>query len=266
MVSREALMRRDENVCVYCEEPVSLKGSPVDTDRRLATRDHVVPKSRGGSDGSENLVLACARCNFLKGDLHLGDFLALYLKADAAKIAAAIERVEERLSRPLPPTGSGPCPDGSTALMSVYRRFNGRCCYCRRHCADPREPAGFYTRAVGDFVRPRLSGGKSVADTVILACRGCKSLKDRGLLVAVPRAERRRVWRRGIGRACGGMADAGSLNLPVQRGVQVRVLARPPKGPNVRNGDRAARCPVANRRPGRESRGGSIPPLSASPA
>ena len=32
------------------------------------TLDHVVPKSRGGSDDRENLVIACERCNSSKGN------------------------------------------------------------------------------------------------------------------------------------------------------------------------------------------------------
>lgn len=34
----------------------------------MMTSDHVVPRSRGGSDGVENRVPLCDRCNFLKGN------------------------------------------------------------------------------------------------------------------------------------------------------------------------------------------------------
>ena len=43
------------NVCVYCGS----ESGPFHLD-------HVVPKSRGGSDQPENLVTACARCNLSK--------------------------------------------------------------------------------------------------------------------------------------------------------------------------------------------------------
>ena len=33
----------------------------------VLTRDHVVPKSRGGADEWENVVAACRRCNHHKG-------------------------------------------------------------------------------------------------------------------------------------------------------------------------------------------------------
>lgn len=58
-LTNQALFRRDRNLCMYCarEHP----------DGEL-TRDHVVPKSRGGGDVWENVVAACKRCNHHKGD------------------------------------------------------------------------------------------------------------------------------------------------------------------------------------------------------
>lgn len=34
-----------------------------------ATVDHVVPLSKGGGNGRDNLVLSCRHCNSLKGDM-----------------------------------------------------------------------------------------------------------------------------------------------------------------------------------------------------
>lgn len=50
--------------CIYCGV----------TDVRLE-RDHIVPKSRGGSDRLANAVLSCRRCNELKGNRDVKDFL-----------------------------------------------------------------------------------------------------------------------------------------------------------------------------------------------
>ncbi|AOS95102.2 MULTISPECIES: HNH endonuclease [Mycobacterium avium complex (MAC)] len=49
-VTREGVLRRDRNTCVYC-------------GRRAQTIDHVLPKSRGGADHWINLVAACHSCN-----------------------------------------------------------------------------------------------------------------------------------------------------------------------------------------------------------
>ena len=54
-----ALFGRDRNLCLYCGR--------VFADASL-TRDHVVPKSRGGKDDWDNVVAACKRCNHHKGN------------------------------------------------------------------------------------------------------------------------------------------------------------------------------------------------------
>jgi 5-methylcytosine-specific restriction endonuclease McrA len=45
-------------ICQYCLKPVKFS---------LATKDHVVPRSRGGINQDSNIVLACKRCNNKKG-------------------------------------------------------------------------------------------------------------------------------------------------------------------------------------------------------
>jgi 5-methylcytosine-specific restriction endonuclease McrA len=55
---REYVLVRDGRICAYCH---GLANSV----------DHVVPRSKGGSDGPENLVSACSRCNSEKNDREL---------------------------------------------------------------------------------------------------------------------------------------------------------------------------------------------------
>lgn len=57
--TKSAIYRRDNNSCQYC-------GST-----RNLTIDHLVPRSKGGEDTWENLVLACSSCNIRKGDRYL---------------------------------------------------------------------------------------------------------------------------------------------------------------------------------------------------
>lgn len=51
---------RDGYVCQYCGK---------DCDRNELTVDHVIPKSKGGSNSWTNLVTCCKDCNNKKGDL-----------------------------------------------------------------------------------------------------------------------------------------------------------------------------------------------------
>jgi len=53
-LSNPALFARDAHLCLYC-------GGRFPS--RDLSRDHVTPLSRGGSDGWNNVVTACKRCN-----------------------------------------------------------------------------------------------------------------------------------------------------------------------------------------------------------
>lgn len=59
-VSRRGVLRRDNFHCAYCGKSAN-------------TVDHVMPKSRGGSDSWENLVACCLKCNNAKGDRTLAE-------------------------------------------------------------------------------------------------------------------------------------------------------------------------------------------------
>lgn len=58
--SRRNILIRDNHTCQYCLE----KFKPAEL-----TLDHVIPLSRGGWDGWDNVVVACRTCNNKKGDL-----------------------------------------------------------------------------------------------------------------------------------------------------------------------------------------------------
>ena len=62
--NRRNILLRDNNECQYCQH----KFPPLEL-----TIDHVIPKSRGGSNTWLNLVAACKSCNQKKGDKLLRD-------------------------------------------------------------------------------------------------------------------------------------------------------------------------------------------------
>jgi hypothetical protein len=79
--SKGMIYKRDKHKCQYC-------GSTKDP-----TIDHIIPKSRGGQDTWENLVVACSTCNTKKGDLLLeqtGMKLAKSPKAHYNRIQIAL--------------------------------------------------------------------------------------------------------------------------------------------------------------------------------
>jgi len=54
--------------CCYCERPFTVKN--------FGTKEHIVPKSKGGTDRLSNLRPCCFECNQLKSDLDLNQFKA----------------------------------------------------------------------------------------------------------------------------------------------------------------------------------------------
>lgn len=48
-----------DQTCDYCNREIPFK---------LATKDHVIPRSKGGSNYDSNIVLACKKCNNRKAD------------------------------------------------------------------------------------------------------------------------------------------------------------------------------------------------------
>ena len=64
------LIARDGPNCFWCGRLTyrMQRGQKVFHDQ-TATRDHIVPKSRGGGHHLSNLVLACHDCNKKRGDM-----------------------------------------------------------------------------------------------------------------------------------------------------------------------------------------------------
>lgn len=63
-LTNTGLFRRDGHICAYCGKLFS--------DLHL-TRDHIVPRSRGGEDRWTNVVTACESCNHRKDDRLLSE-------------------------------------------------------------------------------------------------------------------------------------------------------------------------------------------------
>lgn len=64
---RKALYQAAAGRCRYCGEITFLNELPADADPgRRATIEHIVPRSRGGTNDWQNLALACHRCNVIR--------------------------------------------------------------------------------------------------------------------------------------------------------------------------------------------------------
>ena len=87
---REYLLQKYQYTCVYCNACAFKNGKSKGICLEI---DHVVPRSKGGSNRVNNLVLACHECNQHKGNLPL----EVYLKNKPA----VLKRVQEGLNKSL---------------------------------------------------------------------------------------------------------------------------------------------------------------------
>lgn len=87
----ETLFTRFHGRCVYCGAEVTLQ--PRATAPTSATRDHFIPRSKGGTNADGNQVLACFGCNQSKGDMDPRLILFTWLWLNPDSFRAAIERI-----------------------------------------------------------------------------------------------------------------------------------------------------------------------------
>jgi 5-methylcytosine-specific restriction endonuclease McrA len=70
--TREYIIQRDKGRCRYCGEKPEPRWRWMGWDnghwRTGLEIDHIVPRSKGGTDHPANLVLACEECNLKKYD------------------------------------------------------------------------------------------------------------------------------------------------------------------------------------------------------
>ena len=84
-LSRKNILKRDNNICQYCN-----------SKSNLMTLDHIFPKDKGGRDSWENLVTACVPCNTKKGNKLLKDIDMVLLKKP--KVPSFLFNIQSELS------------------------------------------------------------------------------------------------------------------------------------------------------------------------
>ena len=115
------LLKHSGPICHYCGRRLSTEqdaGGELSDDR--ITLDHIVPRSKGGSDHLENFALSCPSCNQKKGSAEYENH-CVGCRERFAKAAAEMAR---RAARPQPKRRTGRAPRGEdirNAIRSVPR-------------------------------------------------------------------------------------------------------------------------------------------------
>lgn len=67
--------------------PITVRGAPcVYCGDRATTRDHIIPKSSGGTDSKRNGAPACHPCNNAKGSVHVRGIVAAKVHRSGTKL------------------------------------------------------------------------------------------------------------------------------------------------------------------------------------
>lgn len=66
---------REKGLCFYCDKWMAFPDS---------TRDHIIPKSKGGMNVYTNIVLSCQSCNNERGDAPAEEFLIKKLQKETS--------------------------------------------------------------------------------------------------------------------------------------------------------------------------------------
>jgi 5-methylcytosine-specific restriction endonuclease McrA len=102
--TRRRIYERDGWRCVWCTarvtsigivSGVSVIGASVNgCTLRLATVDHIVPRARGGSNRSSNLITACMQCNAKRGHRSVPAFAVALCGAEDPALVGFFRHLE----------------------------------------------------------------------------------------------------------------------------------------------------------------------------
>lgn len=93
---RQILWVAQDGKCHYCErETVLPKQGMTNTGKALATLDHIITQSEGGTDHLHNMVVACSACNSNRSNMPYEEFYRLMKTPGAWEAHMKVVRAEK---------------------------------------------------------------------------------------------------------------------------------------------------------------------------
>jgi 5-methylcytosine-specific restriction endonuclease McrA len=91
-----ARFQQQGGLCFYCKNPCFMGEADQGqlSKKRMATAEHAIPSSKGGTDHLSNIVMACAACNHLRGDMGFDKFR--HLRADPERWSNYCKEIQRR--------------------------------------------------------------------------------------------------------------------------------------------------------------------------
>lgn len=86
---RLAIYSRDGFACAYCGLSIE------NEDGAKLTLDHITPRSKGGTNGTKNLVTCCHACNSSRGNKNMSEWLPVV----SEKTKEPLSEIYKRLRR-----------------------------------------------------------------------------------------------------------------------------------------------------------------------
>ena len=90
---RLAIYMRDGMCCVYC-------GGTVEEGATLSL-DHITPRSKGGGNGSRNLITACKDCNTRRHNKNISAWVEIAAKYNAVSAESVMKDIRRKRNRSL---------------------------------------------------------------------------------------------------------------------------------------------------------------------
>lgn len=91
-------MKSDKNTCYYCDKPIvhykaATHANGLYGNKR--TKEHIIPRSKGGTNNSINIIWACEKCNSRRSSISIEDYYKSMCrtKEERKRVAELIEYI-----------------------------------------------------------------------------------------------------------------------------------------------------------------------------